>query len=112
MRHRRKICKTCGVEKTLRQFYRHKSYADGHMNSCKRCKIQQVRENMELKEEHYRELKRRISARPKYRQQRAAYARTEHGRLVQRRAWRRYYRVKRAMQGHIVKPYRRGELHA
>lgn len=93
--HRQKPCKDCGAVLSIRNFYRHRSYADGHMNSCRRCTIAKVTANRELKEEHYRTLKQRIAARPKYREQRAVYARSERGRQVHRDACRRYYRFKR-----------------
>jgi len=92
--HRRKACKDCGEVLTLRQFYRHPSYRDGHMNTCKRCKRKAVTDNRELKFEQYREQKRQISARPKYRAQRAAYAKSERGRTVHRASCRRYYRFR------------------
>jgi len=92
--HACKPCKDCGEVLTLRNFYRHPSYADGHMNTCRRCKIKQVSENKELKESYYRDQKRRISAMPKYREQRAAYARSDRGRQVHREACRRHYRMK------------------
>jgi hypothetical protein len=113
MRHARKVCKACGAEKTLRSFYRGKGYADGHMSKCKRCHIKAVNENRELKEDHYRELRRRIDSRQEYRQRRAAYARSERGRESHRRTCRRYYRIKRLIRdGVIVRSYRRSEVRA
>ena len=32
-----KVCKGCGVEKSLAEFYRHAGLADGHLNKCKAC---------------------------------------------------------------------------
>lgn len=90
-----KVCKDCGESKVrCRQFYRHPTYRDGYMNTCKDCKKQQVRENTELKLDYYRAQKRRIAATPKYRAQRAAYAKTLRGREVHRAASRRYRRFK------------------
>ena len=96
--HARKPCRDCGEVLTLRNFYRHPSYADGHMNTCRRCTIRNVTENRELKEQHYKELKREIAARPKYRAQRAEYARSERGRQIHQEACRRYYRLKRVFE--------------
>jgi nitrate/TMAO reductase-like tetraheme cytochrome c subunit len=93
--HRQKPCKDCGAVLTLRNFYKHPSYADGHMNSCRRCHIANVTANRELKEEHYRALKQRIASRQKYREQRAAYARSERGQQVHRAACRLYHSFKR-----------------
>ena len=33
-----KICKGCGVEKDLAEFYKHPRMADGHLNHCKVCR--------------------------------------------------------------------------
>lgn len=92
--HRYKPCKDCGDVLTLRHFYKHSDYADGHMNTCKRCKIAYTTENAELKAEYYREQKRRIAARDYAREQRLAYARSERGREVHRAANLRYRRFK------------------
>jgi hypothetical protein len=97
-RHSRKPCKDCGEVLTLRHFYPHPSYRDGRMNTCKLCHIRKVGENRELKEEQYRAMKREISARPKYRQQRSVYATSERGRQVHRAACRRYYRLRRLFE--------------
>lgn len=90
-----KPCKDCHRVLTLRHFYRHASHRDGHMNSCKECKRRQSRETYELKWRYYRAQQSRRSASPKYRAQRAAYAKTIRGREVHRAARRRYYRFKK-----------------
>lgn len=92
VKHRRKSCKQCGVEKTIAQFYRHPHYADGHENICKLCKRDNVRENVELKFEYYQAKKRERSARPENVAKRAAYNRSERGRQVKREC---YARAKR-----------------
>jgi hypothetical protein len=90
-----KTCKDCGESKVrCRQFYRHPTYRDGYMNSCKDCKRQQSREAYELKWHYYRAKQSRRAATPKYRAQRAAYAKTLRGREVHRAANRRYRRFK------------------
>ena len=32
-----KMCKKCGAEKELTEFYKHPKMADGHLNICKEC---------------------------------------------------------------------------
>lgn len=32
-----KICKKCGTEKPLSEFYKRKSTLDGYRNQCKKC---------------------------------------------------------------------------
>lgn len=83
---------------TLRHFYGHPSYADGRMNTCKPCHIANVTANREAKEEHYKALKRSIAARAKYREQRAAYAKSERGREVHRATNARYHRMRKLFE--------------
>ena len=34
-----KTCKECKIIKSLSDFYKHKGMSDGHLNTCKQCKI-------------------------------------------------------------------------
>lgn len=85
-----KTCRTCKAEKPMRAFYRHPSYADGHMADCKECKKAYSREMHWLKREA-------ILARQKryYREnwsveraKRAAYQRSDRGKQVKREVYR------------------------
>lgn len=38
-----KICRDCGVQKPLSEFYRHPEMADGHLGSCKSCRLEYTR---------------------------------------------------------------------
>lgn len=62
---RRKPCRTCGVVRTLRMFYRHPTCRDGYMRNCKLCHRREVLANKALKRDYYNALGRRQDARRK-----------------------------------------------
>jgi superfamily II helicase len=43
-----KICRKCGIEKDISQFYKHSQMADGHLNICKDCVKQRVSKHRAL----------------------------------------------------------------
>lgn len=40
-----KECRGCGEEKQMREFYEHPQMGDGHLNFCKECVLERVREH-------------------------------------------------------------------
>lgn len=94
----RKVCKQCGQEKSLRRFYRHPNYADGHENICRLCKRENVAANVELKWEYYQARKRERSARPENVAKRAAYNRSPRGREVKRACYQRAKRFRQLVE--------------
>lgn len=71
-----KVCKGCGVEKDLAEFYKHPTKADGRYNKCKLCVSARVRENRRERLEQYAEyekaranLPHRVEARRKYQEE-------------------------------------------
>lgn len=52
-----KICKKCGRELPLSEFYGEKGHKDGHMNVCKKCFIQQQKQYNQGKKEEIAEYK-------------------------------------------------------
>lgn len=86
----RKQCRACLEWKGQRGFYKQ---GKGREPDCKECKKAAVMDNREYKVEQYREMRRRIYARPEEQQKRRIYAMSERGREVHRRACRLYYRI-------------------
>lgn len=85
---KRKTCRTCKAVKPMRQFYRHASYADGHMSDCKACKCAYSHDMHWLKRDVILARKRVYSARPEQIAKRVAYARTPKGRELKRENYR------------------------
>ena len=56
MRRNIKVCKKCGAEKPLSEYYKSGSGTEG---SCKDCRKEGVRQNRKIKIEHYREYDRK-----------------------------------------------------
>jgi hypothetical protein len=68
-----KVCKGCGVEKDLSEFYKHPRTADGHLNKCKVCVRERTKKYRREHLEQYAQyekaranLPHRVEARRKY----------------------------------------------
>jgi 5-methylcytosine-specific restriction endonuclease McrA len=68
-----KVCKGCGLEKDLSEYYKHPRMADGHLIKCKLCVSARVRKNRRERLEQYAQyekaranLPHRVEARRKY----------------------------------------------
>jgi hypothetical protein len=48
-----KRCFKCGVEKPISEFYKHPAMMDGHLNKCKNCCKQDVRQNYIKNHDYY-----------------------------------------------------------
>lgn len=49
-----KSCFKCGVEKPLSEYYKHPQMKDGHLNKCKDCTKEAVKQNRVSKEGYYK----------------------------------------------------------
>lgn len=95
MKHAAKVCKECQQLKSIRQFYRNKQNADGHMGKCKQCHKNAVYANRELKRDIYEARRREWLAVPENREKHyasiRAWRKTERGKQVMeecRKIWR------------------------
>jgi hypothetical protein len=71
-----KVCRGCGVEKSLADFYKQSGMADGHLNKCKVCVRARAQKYRREHAEYYVELDRaranlphRVEARRKYQEE-------------------------------------------
>ena len=54
-----KICKKCGRELPLSEFYKHEKHKDGHRNECKECNLQRQKQYREGNKETIAERKKK-----------------------------------------------------
>ena len=112
-----KICKKCGKEKSINDFYVHKKMADGHLSFCKECvkkrvaehrqkNIERIREydrnrinQKERRIKEYEAIKKDVKRYEKYRKSKEKWAK------LNRNKRKAHNKLKRALQkGIILKP--------
>jgi hypothetical protein len=71
-----KVCRDCGAEKDLSEFYKHPKTADGYLNKCKLCVSARVRKNRRERSGRYAQYEKaranmphRVEARRKYQEE-------------------------------------------
>jgi hypothetical protein len=96
VKYGRKVCTCCGIEKSLRNFYRRSGGKNGYRSNCKEGHNRSVNENRDLKHEYYTAKMREYRADPvnraKHNERCKLYAQTERGRESARER-RRTYRL-------------------
>lgn len=95
-----KRCLKCGVVKPLDEFYAHPQMADGHLNKCKECAKQDVRQNYVDHLARHQDYERRRSSTPERKKQRSEY----------QKARRSKYPEKERAHGTVAKAVASGKL--
>lgn len=90
-----KRCKSCGTEKAVSQFYRHKLMRSGRDNTCIECRLDRAAERRRHDGERMRAYDRARAQLPHRVAARHAYQQTVSGRSANRRASRWYNWTKR-----------------
>ncbi len=70
-----KTCISCGVEKSIDDFYRHPMMADGRLGKCKECFKRDVRDNYARKRGEYSDYNRKRQRTPERRAAHIEYTR-------------------------------------
>lgn len=85
-----KVCRGCGQEKPLTEFYKHSNMADGHLNKCIECVKARVSKHRVDNLEKVREYDKQRSSLPHRVEARKKYQQTEEGKIAKKRAMQSY----------------------
>lgn len=108
-----KTCFKCNKEKPLKEFYRHKKMADGHLNKCKACTKRDVSANYRDNIDHYKEYERGRAMQKHRVELRNRYQATDAGKASIRASklkWDRRNPIKRAASLMVNNAVRDGRL--
>lgn len=78
--HHHKICRECGIDQPIENFYVHNRMGDGHLNKCKACVKSRVKVHYQDNIESIREYDRKRASLPHRVKARYDYSKTEKGR--------------------------------
>lgn len=98
-----KVCKSCGIEKPLDSFYKHKKMPSGYLNQCIDCVKAREKRRRTVKADHLKAYDKARANDPKRVQARKEYAKSEQGKAAHKRACKAYqerYPIKKA--AHIL----------
>ena len=87
-----KVCRECGVEKDLSDFYKHSAMLDGHLNKCISCVKERVKKHREVNLEKVREYDKQRAMLPHRVQARKEYIQTGQGKEARKRASENYHK--------------------
>lgn len=108
-----KVCKKCGLEKDLSEFYKKPKMADGHLNHCITCVKAYERERRLKVADHLKAYEQARSNLPHRVQARKDYAQTEAGKQAIKRAHKSYkkrYPFKAVARSMVSNALRDGRL--
>lgn len=86
-----KTCRLCGEDKQEDEFYLNPKHSCGLDSRCKVCACEQVKAARARKPEHYKDYDRKRLVQPKRIAYRAAYVKSDHGKLSHKLSNQRYY---------------------
>ena len=81
-----KNCKSCGLTKSIVEFYKHSQMKDGRLNDCKECYKTKVKINREERIEYYQAFEKNRSQLPHRVLAREIYSKTSEGKAARLRA--------------------------
>jgi len=87
-----KICRECGIEKPLSEFYKHDAMADGHLNKCIPCVKSRVKKHREANLEKIKAYDKARSNQPHRIQARKDYMQTDAGKKTKKKAIDAYHK--------------------
>jgi len=79
-----KVCFKCGQEKPITEFYKHPKMGDGHLNKCKECTKQDVKQNYQKRRAYYAGYERERSRKLERRQKAIEYQRRRRKKNVEK----------------------------
>jgi len=85
-----KICRQCGIEKPMTEYYAHNQMADGYLNKCKDCVRSQVSKHREFNLDYIKEYDKKRAMLPHRVQARKEYISSEIGKSVRKKAAENY----------------------
>lgn len=81
-----KVCKDCGTQKPLTEYYKHSGMLDGYLNKCIECVKARVKKHRSINIETIKEFDKKRGMLPHRVQARKAYLQTEQGKAAKKRA--------------------------
>lgn len=106
-----KVCKGCSIEKALSEFYSHIGMKDGHLNKCKTCVKNRVKDHREKNNEKIKAYDRLRGRTEKRKEVYKAYAKKHRQKITAHAlAWRKRNKNKANAHSRVRRAILRGDL--